>query len=100
MKSIRMKVASCVAGAGLTAAALVGAAAPASATSCASGTNTATVGWATCWGGPVTFRLILNCYAYPQVVTDWRYIASGSSTIYANCPSWSHITETFYQTQG
>lgn len=68
--------------------------------SCASGMNTATTGWATCWGGPVTFRLILNCYFYPQVVTDWYYQPSGSHTIYASCPSWSHITGTFYQTQG
>ena len=67
---------------------------------CASGLNTGTTGWATCWGGPVKFRLILNCYYAPQVVTGWHSQAGGSYTIYGSCPSWSHITAHFYQTEG
>jgi hypothetical protein len=77
------------------------AAAQANAGNCRSGLNTATTAWGYCSyvGGPTwtsAFRLVVGCYFYPQRVS---YGVAGR-TIYASCPSWSHVTyryaEPFY----
>lgn len=68
---------------------------------CASGLNTGITGWATCWGGPVTFRPLMDCYFAPEAVGAWQESpAGGSATGYVSCPSWSHITGHHYQTEG
>jgi hypothetical protein len=68
---------------------------PASAHSgnCSWGLNTATTAWGHCnqVGTPGYldgFRLVVNCYFYPQQIS---YGSAGQS-IYASCPSWSHVT--------
>ncbi len=92
VRALRTAAVISLAGSGL----LVGVfAAPASANAgnCRAGLNTATTAWGHCdyVGGPTYtsgFRLVVNCYYYSQQIS---YGVAGQS-IYASCPSWSHVT--------
>ena len=60
---------------------------------CSWGLNTATTAWGHCnevgtRGYLDGFRLVVNCYYYPQRIS---YGTAGQS-IYASCPGWSHVT--------
>jgi hypothetical protein len=73
----------------------IGAPSPASAQSgnCSWGLNNATTAWGHCnevgqRGYLDGFRLVVNCYYYPQRIS---YGTAGQS-IYASCPGWSHVT--------
>lgn len=79
----------------LTGAALLGIGAQqanATAGSCSSGLNTATTAWGHCNvvsnNGQNGFRLVVNCYYYPQRIS----YGVAPQSIYASCPSWSHVT--------
>lgn len=90
---LRTKIASMVGAMAMVAGVGVAAAAPASATAqdCHGGLVNATKAWGQCrsytgsWGG---FELIVNCYYYPQRVS----YGMAPNTIWASCPSWSHVT--------
>jgi hypothetical protein len=89
------RVVAAAAAAGLAACASLMLASPAAAQSgnCSDGLNTATTAWGHCnqVGTPGYldgFRLVVNCYYYPQQIS---YGSAGHS-IYASCPSWSHVT--------
>lgn len=61
--------------------------------SCSDGLNTATTAWGHCnevgtRGYLDGFRLVVNCYYASQRIS---YGTAGQS-IYASCPSWSHVT--------
>ncbi len=65
---------------------------------CSGGLNNATTAWGHCnqVGTPGYldgFRLVVNCYYYPQRIS---YGTAGQS-IYASCPSWSHVTAVYVQ---
>jgi len=87
------KIASAAAAMVMTAGVSLVAAAPASATAtdCHWGLVNATKAWGQCrshtgsWGG---FELVVNCYYYPQQ----RNYGMAPNTIWASCPSWSHVT--------
>ena len=81
-----------------TTGALGAAPAQAQSGSCSSGLNNATTAWGHCnqVGTPGYldgFRLVVNCYYYPRRIS---YGSAGQS-IYASCPSWSHVTSTLAQ---
>ena len=91
----RARIATATAAVGLAAFAGLLIPSPASAQSgnCSDGLNTATTAWGHCnqVGTPGYldgFRLVVNCYYYPQQIS---YGTAGHS-IYASCPSWSHVT--------
>jgi hypothetical protein len=91
----RTKVAIVGALAALVVAASFAVAGPASAQSgnCSWGLNTRTTAWGHCnevgtRGYLDGFRLVVNCYYYPQRIS---YGTAGQS-IYASCPSWSYVT--------
>jgi hypothetical protein len=90
----RRKAAVMAAAVGLGGATLIGFAGPAQANagSCTQGLNTATTAWGHCNrvtnNGYYGFRLVVNCYYYPQQVS----YGSAPQSIYASCPSWSHVT--------
>ncbi len=72
--------------------------ASADAGNCTSGLNTATTASGHCdqVGTPGYldgFRLVVNCYYYPQQIS---YGTAGQS-IYASCPSWSHVSGVFVE---
>jgi len=80
---------------GLTTAAAQSASATAS--DCHGGLVNATKAWGQCratvsnsWGG---FKLTVNCYYYPQQ-TSYGQVPN---TIWASCPSWSHVTGIFVE---
>lgn len=92
-RKITTVVATTAVAAGLGAAALVGASpAQANAGSCSAGLNNATTAWGHCNrvtnNGYYGFRLVVNCYYYPQQIS----YGSAPQSIYASCPSWSHVT--------
>lgn len=66
--------------------------AEANAGNCSWGLNTATTAWGHCDrvdnNGYYGFRLVVNCYYYPQQIS----YGSAPQSIYASCPSWSHVT--------
>lgn len=93
-RTVTRRVGVAVVAAGIGGAALVAAAAPASATAggCTQGLNTATTAWGHCNrtvnNGYYGFRLVVNCYYYPQQIS----YGSAPQSIYASCPGWSHVT--------
>ena len=94
--SIHGKVRAATVAAVVAAGASVALAAPASASAsdCHGGLVNATKAWGQCrsasggWGG---FTLTVNCYAYPQQTS----YGQAPQTIWASCPSWSHVTGIF-----
>jgi hypothetical protein len=94
-RALRGRKAAATAAVGLGCAALIGLAAPAAqanAGSCTQGLNTATTAWGHCNrvtnNGYYGFRLVVNCYYYPQQIS----YGIAPQSIYASCPSWSHVT--------
>jgi hypothetical protein len=74
-RSLRRKAAAAVLAAGISGGALVAFAGPAEATAgnCSWGLNTATTAWGHCnrvdSNGYCGFRLVVNCYFYPQQIS-------------------------------
>jgi hypothetical protein len=72
-------------------------AAPASAavSNCSQGFNNATTAWGTCDSGSGSWSLTAQCY-------DWganTAYGNGPGSIYATCPSWSHVTNIILDAQ-
>lgn len=74
------------------------AAQPDSLYSCSHGLNTATTAWGTC-SGSGTWRLTADCYYWSAATTSWYNQPGGTHTLYVSCPSWSHVTSEYIQTQ-
>jgi hypothetical protein len=63
--------------------------ASAAVSNCSSGYNTATKAWGTCRSGSGIWSLTVQCWYWGA---NTAY-GNGPGTIYATCPSWSHITK-------
>jgi hypothetical protein len=92
-----------IAGAGLLALAcgaggILAGPAQAAGLNCSDGLNNATQAWGTCTGSG-TWRLTVDCYLWGANSTNWYTQSSGTHSLYAVCPSWSHVTARFIQTQ-
>jgi hypothetical protein len=91
--------------AGAFAAAALGAAGPASADTagvrpaavgnCSHGLNTATKAWGTCTTGSGKWTLTAQCFAWGANTAN----GNGPGSIYATCPSWSHVTNVILNVQ-
>jgi hypothetical protein len=66
--------------------------------SCSHGLNNATQAWGTCTGSG-TWRLTVDCYLWGANSTNWYEQGGGTHSLYAVCPSWSHVTSVYIQTQ-
>jgi hypothetical protein len=64
------------------------AAVPAAVTGCSHGLVSATKAWGTCTGGSGSWSLTVQCLAWGA---NTAY-GNGPGSIYATCPSWSHVT--------
>jgi len=72
--------------------------AQASGLSCSDGLNNATQAWGTCTGSG-TWRLTVDCYLWGANSTNWYNQGGGTHSLYATCPSWSHVTSIYVQQQ-
>jgi len=95
MRTLLKRAAVVVSATALSGSALFGVGAQgagATAGNCSAGLNTATTAWGHCNrvnnNGYYGFRLVVNCYYYPQRIS----YGSAPQSIYASCPSWSHVT--------
>jgi hypothetical protein len=90
-----------IAGSILAAAAVIApvaiTAAPASAqvSGCSDGYNNANTAWGHCNSGSGSWSLTVQCYFYPAHTS----YGNGPGSIYASCPSPSHITNIILRTQ-
>jgi hypothetical protein len=72
--------------------------AQASGLSCSDGYNNANQAWGTC-SGSGTWRLTVDCYYWGANSTNWYTQEGGTHSLYATCPSFSHVTSIYVQQQ-
>lgn len=84
-----------VAAATITTPMIAASPATAAVSNCSSGLNNATQAWGHCSSGSGSWTLTVQCYFWgANTAYGW-----GPGSIYATCPSWSHVSNWYVRTQ-